>query len=105
MKTKAYIKQGSYQRSSKKINGALDVNKEVLDTLVDKEVIGTVNCCQYFPLVSVMSIEEFNNLTANLGIPPNTFVSVVDENGYLQGLYFVYSTSEGGLTTQLMFNL
>lgn len=51
MKTKAYIKQGSYQRSSKKINGALDVNKEVLDTLVDKEVIGTTDCCNYFPTI------------------------------------------------------
>lgn len=45
------------------------------------------------------------DLTANLGIPPNTFVSVVDENGYLQGLYFVYSAGEGGLTSHLMFNL
>lgn len=61
MKTKAYIKQGSYQRSSKKINGALDVNKEVLDTLVDKEVLGTVNCCQYFlklPQIGVDFLSE-----------------------------------------------
>lgn len=57
MKTKAYIKQGSYQRSSKKISGALDVNKEVLDTLVDKDLASTTDCCSYFLKLPVEGID------------------------------------------------
>lgn len=58
MKKKTYIKEGAYQKvtntPSKKIKGALDFNKEVLDTLVDKDVIGTTDCCSYFPTIPVL---------------------------------------------------
>lgn len=55
MKKKTWLKEGVYQKldntKGKRIKGALDFNKEVLDTLVDKDVIETTDCCSYFPTI------------------------------------------------------
>lgn len=61
MKKKTYIKEGVYQKSNKVIKGALDLNKEVLDTLVSKDLVGTVDCCSYF--ITVNPIEVANAST------------------------------------------
>lgn len=86
MKTKAYIKQGSYQRSSKKINGALDINKEVLDTLVDKGLISTEDCCNYF----LGNYLQFTGLLNQSGTSAPTVITL--SNSLKGELDFVYSS-------------
>lgn len=58
MKKKTWLKEGVYQKldntKGKRIKGALDFNKEVLDTLVDKDLVVTANCCNYFPSAPVV---------------------------------------------------
>lgn len=89
MKKKTYIKQGAFQKVENTrgtdIKGALNLNKEVLDTLVDKDVIGTTDCCSYFPTIPV--IDEL----ANQFFPTNE--QIVDIPTY--GLFIIESTDEG----------
>ncbi len=65
MKKKTYIQPGAYQKipntAGANIKGALNFNKEVLDTLVDKDVLGTVDCCQYFPEIPLMDTPDYSN--------------------------------------------
>lgn len=105
MKTKAYVKQGSYQRSSKKINGALDVNKEVLDTLVDKGLINTEDCCTYSlglgvgtaffstnagsVVVNDTRIKENSLVFVSQASSENSSIYSVDPNNYVPGESFV----------------
>lgn len=94
MKKKTYIKQGAYQKVENTrgvdIKGALNLNKEVLDTLVDKDVLGTTNCCQYYLTSTTVLEDEFESLLNAGAFPPNSFISVVDINGTLSHLAFVY---------------
>lgn len=94
MKKKTYIKQGVYQKVENTrgtdIKGALNLNKEVLDTLVDKDVLGTTNCCQYYLTATTVLVDEFESLFNTGAFPPNSFVSVVDTDGNLDYLVFTY---------------
>ncbi len=84
MKKKTFLKQGAYQKvdntKGNRIKGALDLNKEVLDTLVDKSLASTLDCCKYFPqvpsLVASGDVEEIM-----VSYPVGTLIMVVDENG------------------------
>ena len=100
MKKKTYIKQGAYQKVENTrgtdIKGALNLNKEVLDTLVDKNVLGTTNCCQYYLTPTTVLADEFESLFDAGAFPPNSFVVGVDEEGNLQALYFIFLV-DGGL--------
>jgi len=62
MKKKTYIKQSAFQKVENTrgtdIKGALNLNKEVLDTLVDKTLAGTVDCCLYFPVISEVEVPD-----------------------------------------------
>ncbi len=69
------------------------LNKEVLDTLVDKNVLGTTNCCQYYLTPTTVLADEFESLFDAGAFPPNSFVSSIDEEGNLQGLYFIFLNS------------
>ena len=52
-KVKTWIKQGFYEKlpSSKSLRGALDLQQEILDSLIREGLVGTVNCCDYFPVI------------------------------------------------------
>lgn len=94
MKKKTYIKQAAYQKVDNTrgtdIKGALNLNKEVLDTLVDKNVLGTTNCCQYFPTIPSILDSQAEGLIIEGAIPPNSFFITVNGDGEFQDLLFVY---------------
>lgn len=94
MKKKTYIKQGAFQKVENTrgtdIKGALNLNKEVLDTLVDKDVLGTTNCCQYYLTPTTVLDDDIEGLLDEGAFPPNSFVVGVDEEGNLRGLYFIF---------------
>lgn len=52
-KVKTWIKQGFYEKlpSSKSLRGALDLQQEVMDSMIREGLVGTVNCCDYFPVL------------------------------------------------------
>lgn len=94
MKKKTYIKQAAYQKVDNTrgtdIKGALNLNKEILDTLVDKDIIGTTNCCQYFPTIPTILNSQAEVLIVSGEIPPNSLVITVDADGAFVNLLFVY---------------
>lgn len=94
MKKKTYIKQGAFQKVDNTrgtdIKGALNLNKEVLDTLVDKDVLGTTDCCQYFPTIPSILESQSEYLLFSGAIPPNSLVITVNGDGEFQNLSFVY---------------
>ena len=92
MKNKTFIKQSAYQKvpntAGANIKGALNLNKEVLDTLVDKDVLSTVDCCQYFPRVPSLLDSQFSEDYV-LSLPVGSLFIIVDENGDINNLYIV----------------
>lgn len=90
MKKKTYIKEGVYQKSNKVIKGALDLNKEVLDTLVNKRLADSNDCCSYF--ITVNPIEVVNATTPT----PEEIASVP-----INGLFMTTSGSERALFIKL----
>ncbi len=52
-KVKTWIKQGFYEKlpSSKSLRGALDLQQEIMDSMIREGLAGTVNCCDYFPTI------------------------------------------------------
>lgn len=94
MKKKTFIKEGAFQKvpnnKGTTIKGALNLNKEVLDTLVDKDVLGTTDCCKYFPTIPSILESQAEDLIYGGAIPPNSLVIMVNEDGEFQNLVFVY---------------
>lgn len=80
MKKKTYIKQGAFQKVENTrgvdIKGALNLNKEVLDTLVDKDVLVTTDCCGYFPTFPILE-----NTEESLSMLPILGVAWIDAGG------------------------
>lgn len=104
MKKKTYIKEGVYQKSNKKIGGALDLNKEVLDTLVDKGVIGTTNCCQYYLTpANFDSIEDVDAAITAGTIPLGAFYIVSPEGQDTVELGFI-RRADGGLVRTSLYD-
>lgn len=82
-KVKTWIKQGFYEKlpSSKNLKGALDFQQEVLDSLIREGLMGTVNCCDYYPVIPVIDVTDALNPTAEemINIPCNgLFISRED---------------------------
>lgn len=94
MKKKTFIKEGAFQKvpnnKGTTIKGALNLNKEILDTLVDKDIIGTTDCCQYFPLIPTILESQSEDLVGSGAIPPNTIIMTVNGDGEFQNLLLVY---------------
>lgn len=93
MKKKTYIKQGAYQKVENTrgtdIKGALNLNKEVLDTLVDKGLASTNDCCNYY-IGSVPRILQ-SEVTPEYvqSLPLDSFFVQVDVSGNFANLCFV----------------
>lgn len=108
MKKKTYIKEGAYQKvtntPSKKIKGALDFNKEVLDTLVDKDVIGTTDCCSYFPTIPVLTelANQFPPTAEQIAhLPTYAMFIIEDTTGGCLGCYSIYIKNSLGDANQI----
>lgn len=99
MKKKTFIKEGAYQKidntKSNKIKGALDLNKEVLDTLVDKNVLGTTDCCQYFLKPLLIDIPNYDDPPEEVTNSIPTFGIFVTTNGVEFAVWI--KTPDGGV--------
>ncbi len=96
MKKKTFLKQGAFQKvdntKGNRIKGALDLNEEVLDTLVDKSLTSTVDCCKYFPQVpSLLNTDDVDEII--ISYPVGTLIMIVDENGDYISLVLVVQES------------
>lgn len=103
MKKKTFIKEGVYQKSNKVIKGALDLNKEVLDTLVSKNVIATNNCCNYYlSPVSFESSEDLQNALSE-GLLPEGTIYIITDGQNTSGFGFI-RTADGGLSSTSLWD-
>ena len=87
-KVKTWIKQGFYEKlpNSKSLKGALDFQQEVLDSLIREGLMGTVNCCDYYPVIPIIDVITAGNPTADemINIPCNgLFISRADTVMYI----------------------
>lgn len=84
MKKRTYLKQGAFQKvdntKGNRIKGALDLNKEVLDTLVDKSLASTLDCCNYFNRISTVLENQYSEEQL-LSLPVGTIFIPVDADG------------------------
>lgn len=92
MKKKTYIKEEAFQKVSNNkgtdIKGALNLNKEVLDTLVDKDIITTEDCCTY--TLSIPRVLQADVTPEWISTRPlDSFFIQVDASGNLTNLCFV----------------
>jgi len=106
MKKKTYIQPGAYQKipntAGANIKGALNFNKEVLDTLVDKDVLSTSDCCSYFPRVPSLLDTQFSEDYV-LTLPVGSLFMIVDENGDVDNVYIVVQF--GGVKSYAPINI
>lgn len=63
---KFVIKPGFYeQRKTGKNQPGLDLWRTTLDTLVDRSLAVTTNCCNYYPTVPLIEVDSASNPTGD----------------------------------------
>lgn len=87
-KVKTWIKQGFYEKlpSSKSLRGALDLQQEIMDSMIREGLVGTVNCCVYYPVIPVIDVVDAQTPTADetSNVPCNgLFISRTDTIMYV----------------------
>lgn len=89
MKRKVLLKASTFQKVENTrgtdIKGALNLNKEVLDTLVDKDLIATNNCCNYYlSPVFFETDEDLQNALSEGLLPEGTIYIITDGQNTLE---------------------